>query len=73
VEETRDFAEFDDGSKRYYLGSKANKSRATNITEYVNESNIPNMIHDPGSVGNVDDLLDVPSFQRFKLTERRGK
>jgi hypothetical protein len=70
VEETKDFAEFDDGSKGYYLGSKANKSRPTNITEYVNESSIPNMIHDPGSV---DDLLDVPSFQRFKLTERRGK
>ncbi len=70
VEETKDFAEFDDGSKGYYLGSKANKSRPTNITEYVNESSIPNMIHDPGSV---DDLLDVPSFQRFKLTERKGK
>jgi cell division protein FtsZ len=70
VEETKDFADLDDASKGYYLGPKVNKSRATNITEYVNESSIPNMIHDPGSV---HDLLDVPSFQRFKLTERRGK
>jgi hypothetical protein len=68
VEETKDFIDFDE-NRSFYLGAK-NKSKATNITEYVNESNIPNMIHDPESV---DDILDVPSFQRFKLTERRLK
>lgn len=70
VEETKDFGDFDDSSRGFYLGPKTNKSKPTNITEYVNESSIPNMLHDPE---NVDDLLDVPSFQRYKSTERRGK
>lgn len=70
IEETKDFVDFDDGSQGFYLGAKANKSKPTNITEYVNESSIPNMMHDPE---NADDFLDVPSFQRFKLTERRIK
>ena len=70
IEETKDFVDFTDSSQGFYLGSKANKSKPTNISEYVNESNIPNMLHDPE---DVDDFLDVPSFQRFKLTERRTK
>jgi cell division protein FtsZ len=70
VEETKDFVDFDEGGRSFYLGSKAHKSKPTNITEYVNESSIPNMLHDPE---NVDDLLDVPSFQRYKSPERRGK
>lgn len=60
---------FQDSSMGYYLGTK-NKSNAANITGYVNEGGIPNMLHDPESV---DDLLDVPSFQRLKITERKGR
>lgn len=60
---------FQESSMGYYLGTK-NKSNATNITGYVNDGGIPNMLNDPESV---DDLLDVPSFQRLKITERKGK
>jgi cell division protein FtsZ len=52
----------------YYLGSPAAESyqpKPTNITGYINEANIPSMMQDPESV---DDLLDVPSFQRPKIT-----
>ncbi len=51
----------------YYLG-KPEPQTATNITGYINESNIPSMMQDPESV---DDLLDVPSFQRPKITDRK--
>jgi cell division protein FtsZ len=61
---------FEDGSRGYYLGAPAKSSKPTNITEYVNEGTIPNMVHDPESV---DDLLDVPSFQRGKITGRDRK
>jgi cell division protein FtsZ len=57
----------DNGSNGYYLGSPK-VSNPTNITGYVNESSIPSMMNDPESV---DDLLDVPSFQRPKFTGRR--
>ncbi|MCP5047528.1 MAG: cell division protein FtsZ [bacterium] len=54
----------------YYLGPPANStSQPTNITGYINESNIPSMMNDPESV---DDLLDVPSFQRPKITDRKN-
>jgi hypothetical protein len=49
----------------YYLGKP---SKGTNLTGYINENNIPSMLQDPESV---DDLLDVPSFQRPKITERK--
>lgn len=52
----------------YFLGSPIEAKPATNITGYVNEATIPSMLQDPESV---DDLLDVPSFQRPKITERR--
>jgi cell division protein FtsZ len=64
----------------YYLGKPANTikppqppvpaspSPATNLEGYINEASIPSMLQDPESV---DDLLDVPSFQRPKLTGRR--
>jgi len=64
----------------YYLGKPANApqatqspppsppSNSTNLEGYINESSIPSMLQNPESV---DDLLDVPSFQRQKLTERR--
>ncbi len=60
----------DEGSRGYYLGPPAKSSKATNITEYVNEGTIPNMVHNPE---DVDDLLDVPSFQRGKITGRDRK
>jgi cell division protein FtsZ len=50
----------------YYLGQP--KKQGTNLTGYINESSIPSMLQDPESV---DDLLDVPSFQRPKITARR--
>ena len=52
----------------YYLGKPSESQTATNITGYINETNIPSMMQDPESV---DDLLDVPSFQRPKLTGRK--
>lgn len=61
-------APYDDGSSGYYLGPPTKPANPTNITGYVNESSIPSMMNDPESV---DDLLDVPSFQRPKITERR--
>jgi hypothetical protein len=57
----------------YFLGTPANTqqpSQGTNITGYINESNIPSMLQDPESV---DDLLDVPSFQRPKITDRKNQ
>lgn len=58
---------FDNGANGYYLGSKFKPSTAANITGYVNESSIPSMMHNPE---DVDDLLDVPSFQRPKIAGR---
>ncbi len=58
---------FDEGNNGYYLGSKSKQSAAANITGYVNESSIPSMMHDPE---DVDDLLDVPSFQRPRIIGR---
>lgn len=58
----------DDNSNGYFLGTPVSKSKATNITGYVNETSIPSMMHDPEIV---DDLLDVPSFQRPKITARK--
>lgn len=50
----------------YFLGTPDGPpAQPTNITGYINEANIPSMMQDPESV---DDLLDVPSFQRQKLT-----
>jgi len=53
----------------YYLGSPG-PAAPTNITGYINESSIPSMMQDPESV---DDLLDVPSFQRPKITDRERR
>ena len=57
-------------NRGYYLGPPPKSPNAANITEYVNEGTIPNMVHDPE---NVDDLLDVPSFQRGKITRKDRK
>jgi cell division protein FtsZ len=54
-----------EGNMGYYLGKP---SQGANLTGYINENNIPSMLKDPESV---DDLLDVPSFQRPKITERK--
>jgi hypothetical protein len=66
----------------YYLGKAANPVKpvpppepvpppaAANLEGYINESSIPSMLQDPESV---DDLLDVPSFQRPKITNRGEK
>lgn len=37
-------------------------------SDYLNEARVPSMLNDPESV---DDLLDVPSFQRPKITEKK--
>ncbi len=59
----------DEGSHGYYLGPRHSTPTPTSLTGgYINESNLPNMMQDPESV---DDLLDVPSFQRPKLTGRK--
>jgi cell division protein FtsZ len=36
--------------------------------DYINEGRVPSMLKDPESV---DDILDVPSFQRPKITEKK--
>ena len=68
-ENTESRSLFQDSNTGYYLGTK-NKSNPANITGYVNEGGIPNMLHNPE---DVDDLLDVPSFQRHKITERKSR
>jgi cell division protein FtsZ len=53
----------------YYQGKSENTpQKVTNLSGYINESAIPSMLQDPE---NEDDLLDVPSFQRPKITERK--
>jgi cell division protein FtsZ len=66
----------------YYLGKTVNNikspppapspppSTGTNLDGYINEGSIPSMLQDPESV---DDLLDVPSFQRPRITGRNDK
>lgn len=61
---------FDDSYHGYYLGSKLKTSTAANITGYVNESSIPSMMHNPE---DVDDLLDVPAFQRARMSAREKR
>ena len=61
---------FEDAYHGYYLGSKLKTSTAANITGYVNESSIPSMMHNPE---DVDDLLDVPAFQRARMTGREKR
>jgi cell division protein FtsZ len=57
-----------ENQRGYFLGKPDKAAPPTNITGYINESNVPSMLQDPESV---DDLLDVPSFQRPKITERK--
>lgn len=65
-----------DSHPGYYIGppepigipTDTNSLAPANLTGYVNEANIPSMLQDPESV---DDLLDVPSFQRPKITDSR--
>ncbi|MGD2092902.1 MAG: cell division protein FtsZ [Candidatus Aminicenantes bacterium] len=66
----------------YYLGKTVNPTKSpppapspapsagTNLDGYINEGSIPSMLQDPESV---DDLLDVPSFQRQRITGRNDK
>jgi cell division protein FtsZ len=66
----------------YYLGKTVNTikspppapspppSAGTNLDGYINEGSIPSMLQNPESV---DDLLDVPSFQRPRITGRNDK
>jgi hypothetical protein len=53
-------------NRGYYLGKKVNTP--ANLAGYVSDSGIPSMLQDPESV---DDLLDVPSFQRPKITQSK--
>lgn len=71
-----------DNHPGYYLGKTFNApksplfapspppSAGTNLDGYINEGSIPSMLQDPESV---DDLLDVPSFQRPRITGRNDK
>ena len=52
------------------LSASAAPANPANLEGYINESSIPSMLQNPESV---DDLLDVPSFQRQKLTDQRQK
>jgi len=54
--------------RRFLFGK--NLEDTVNLTdlEYVNEGNIPSMAHNPD---DFDDILEVPSFQRPKVTEKK--
>jgi cell division protein FtsZ len=60
--------QMDNEKKGYYLGNRSNSANVTNLSNYINENNLPSMLQDPECV---DDLLDVPAFQRPKITERK--
>jgi cell division protein FtsZ len=71
--QTRDeqtFTQSQDRNEQGYVFKR--KSTPANLAdlgrEYINTSRMPSMIKDPEGM---DDLLDVPSFQRPKLTEKK--
>ncbi len=53
----------------YVFKRKATPANLSDMDgEYLNESRMPHMLNDPESV---DDILDVPSFQRPRITEKK--
>ncbi len=52
----------------YSFKKKAETTAATDLGGYVNESSMPSMVRDPEAV---DDILDVPSFQRPRITDKK--
>ena len=50
-----------------YLFKTSEKTMNLTDLEYINESSIPSMAQNPE---NFDDILEVPSFQRPKITEK---
>lgn len=53
--------------KQEHLFKSSEKTMNLTDLEYVNEGNIPSMAQNPE---NFDDILEVPSFQRPKITEK---
>jgi cell division protein FtsZ len=54
--------------ERRFLFKKAEDTVNLTDLEYINEGNIPSMAHNPD---DFDDILEVPSFQRPKVTEKK--
>jgi hypothetical protein len=54
-------------SDQEYLFKTAEKTINLTDLEYINETNLPNLAQNPE---NYDDILEVPSFQRPKVTEK---
>lgn len=53
----------------YYLGRPVTSpGNAADLTRYINDSSMPSLMSNPE---NVDDILDVPAFQRSKSQVRR--
>ncbi|MGE5342718.1 MAG: cell division protein FtsZ [Candidatus Omnitrophota bacterium] len=58
-----------DNNLGFYLGKPTpTPSSIPNLAGYINESSMPNMLPNPE---DVDDFLDVPAFQRSKISPRR--
>jgi cell division protein FtsZ len=53
--------------KQDFLFKTSEKTMNLTDLEYINEGNIPSMAQNPE---NFDDILEVPSFQRPKITEK---
>jgi cell division protein FtsZ len=53
--------------KQEFLFRTSEKTMNLTDLEYINEGNIPSMAQNPE---NFDDILEVPSFQRPKITEK---
>jgi len=54
-------------SDQEYLFKTAEKTINLTDLEYINETNLPSLAQNPE---NYDDILEVPSFQRPKVTEK---
>jgi len=55
--------------RRYLFKSSENSANLTGL-DYINDGNIPHLAHNPNSE-DFDDILEVPSFQRPKITEKK--
>lgn len=61
----------EENNRGYYIGEpKQRGAQVADLSEYVNEATLPSMLHDAESV---DDMLDVPAFQRAKIFKPQAK
>lgn len=58
------------GDDRRYLFKPSENSANLTGLDYINDGNIPHLAHNP-SPEDFDDILEVPSFQRPKVTDKK--